>query len=133
MIQGLVGLDALAQRLTMSLGFAIACVALSMAGCADVAHVGENNSPTRVEWVTDPETARIISVVLPGNGEFLVGADFPAGRYHSSGGHNCKWSKQSLQPGGRVMHSGTLGGTVEIEATDLSFRSESCSPWLRLA
>lgn len=91
-------------------------------------------SPTpRVEWVTDPETAKMLSVVLYGDGEFLVGADFPAGLYESRGGSRCKWSKESLSPDGSFGEVQSGGGPgvqrVNLQAEDLLFRSAGCMRW----
>lgn len=89
----------------------------------------------RVEWVTDPETAKMLSVVLYGDGEFLVGAEFPAGLYESSGGPRCKWSRQSLRPDGSFGEVQSGGGPgvqrVDVQAADLLFRSAGCTRWER--
>jgi len=86
-----------------------------------------------VEWVTDPETSRMLSVVLYGDGEFLVGADFPAGLYESLGGPQCKWSRQSLRPDGSFGDLQSGGGPgvqrVDVQTEDLLFRSDGCTRW----
>lgn len=91
------------------------------------------SQPPRVEWVTDPESAEMLSVVLYGDGEFLVGADFPAGLYESGGGPRCKWSKESLNPRGSFGEVQSGGGPgvhrVAFEAEDLLFRSAGCIRW----
>jgi hypothetical protein len=93
----------------------------------------QTSQTKRVEWVTDPETARMLSVVLYGDGEFLVGADFPAGLYESLGGTRCKWSRQSLRPDGSFGEVQSGGGPgvqrVEVQAADLLFRSAGCLRW----
>ena len=86
-----------------------------------------------VEWVTDPETAEMLSAVLYGDGEFLVGADFPAGLYESRGGPRCKWSRQNLRPDGSFGEVQSGGGPgvqrVDVQAADLIFRSAGCTRW----
>jgi hypothetical protein len=87
----------------------------------------------KVEWVTDPETAEMLSVVLYGDGEFLVGADFPAGLYESPGGPLCQWNRQSLRPDGSFGELQSGGGPgvqrVDVQAADVLFHSAGCTRW----
>lgn len=86
-----------------------------------------------IQWVTDPETGRMLSVVFPGDGEFLVGADLPAGIYIARGGPMCQWSRQSLRPDGSFGELQSGGGLeaqrVDVKSTDLLFRSAGCMRW----
>ena len=90
----------------------------------------------KVKWETDPETGKLLSAVLFGDGEFLVGADFPAGLYQSTGGPGCNWSRRALRPDGSdgAVQENRGGGDqiVLIAATDLVFKSDSCSPWVKI-
>lgn len=122
-----------------ALPVSIAALLIVVVGC-DV-HTPQDSAastyqPSRtpkVEWVTDPETAEMLAAVLYGDGEFLVGADFPAGLYESRGGPRCKWSRQSLRPDGSFGEVQSGGGPgiqrVDVQAADLLFRSAGCVRW----
>ena len=93
-----------------------------------------------VEWVTDPESSspqpQFLAVVLRGDGDFTVGADFPSGSYESPGGRRreraCTWSRLIAGPDGslRVLQSGGGPGIqrVNIAPSDRLFRSSACQP-----
>lgn len=89
-----------------------------------------------MKWETDPETGKLLSAVLFGDGEFLVGADFPAGLYESAGGPGCNWSRHALRPDGSygAVQENRGGGDqiVQIAATDLVFKSDACNPWVKI-
>lgn len=95
-----------------------------------------------VEWVTDPESnsnqPEYVAVVLRGDGDFIVGKDFPPGTYESQGGRGqraCKWSRLGSGPLGskRILESGEGVDMqrVEIGRTDQLFRSSACQPWTK--
>ena len=103
----------------------------------------ELSQENSVEWVTDPESSssqpQFISVILRGDGDFTVGADFPSGSYESPGGRRreraCTWSRLIAEPDGslRVLQSGGGPGVqhVRIAPSDRLFRSSACQPWLK--
>jgi hypothetical protein len=96
-----------------------------------------------VEWVTDPESTssqpQFLRVVLRGDGDFTVVADFPSGSYESPGGRRseraCTWSRVATEPDGslRVLQSGGGPGIqrVHIEPSDRLFQTSACQPWLK--
>ncbi len=95
-----------------------------------------------VEWVTDPEAnsaqPTFLRVVLRGDGDFTVGADFPSGSYESPGGRGgriCTWSRLTSEPGGslKVLQSGGGPGAqrVNVSTSDRLFRSIACQPWVK--
>ena len=95
-----------------------------------------------VEWVTDPEAnsaqPTFLRVVLRGDGDFAVGADFPSGSYKSQGGRGgraCTWSRLKSEPGGslKVLQSGGGSGVqhVDVSRSDWLFRSSACQPWVK--
>ncbi len=95
-----------------------------------------------VEWVTDPEAnsaqPTFLSVVLRGDGDFSVGADFPSGSYESQGdrgGRACSWSRLTSEAGGslKVLQSGGGPGVqqVNVSTSDRLFRSIACQPWVK--
>jgi hypothetical protein len=95
-----------------------------------------------VEWVTDPESNSaepiFLSVVLRGDGDFTVGADFPSGTYESPGPRGeraCTWSRLVSEPDGslQVLQSGGGPGVQQVNITrsDLLFRSSACQPWVK--
>lgn len=104
---------------------------------------GELSHEKSVEWVTDPESTssqpQFLRVVLRGDGDFTVVADFPSGSYESPGGRRneraCTWSRLIAEPDGslRVLQSGGGPGVqhVRIAPTDRLFRSSACQPWLK--
>lgn len=118
-----------------------ACIAvlLIVVGCGvhkpqdSTAFTYQPSRTPEVKWVTDPETAKMLSVVLYGDGDFLVGADFPAGLYESHGGPLCKWNRQSLRPDGSFGEVQSGGGPgvhrVDVQAADLLFHSAGCTRW----
>ena len=91
-----------------------------------------------VEWVTDPESDSkgILAVTIRGDGEFLVGADFPPGIYMSGGsrpGSVCFWQRLNRDPMGSptVVAAGSSldPQTVVVLPTDAIFATQSCKPW----
>lgn len=91
-----------------------------------------------VEWVTDPESDSkgLLAVTIRGDGEFLVGADFPPGIYISGGsrpGSVCIWQRLSRHPMGSrtVVAAGSSldPQIVVVLPTDTSFTTQSCQPW----
>ncbi len=74
---------------------------------------------------------------LPGDGVFLVGADFVAGTYQSSGNTAaCYWQRSSSADGAAesILDNGIAKGTptVRVEPSDATFGSSRCNPWVRI-
>lgn len=95
-----------------------------------------------VEWVTDPESDSkgILAVTIRGDGEFLVGADFPPGIYTSEGsrpGSVCAWQRISRDRLGSrtVVGAGSSRDqqTLAVLPTDSIFATWSCKPWRMLS
>ena len=125
------------------------CLVLSLTpGCSHQTNghalaPNELSQVNSVEWVTDPESSspqpQFISVILRGDGDFTVGADFPSGSYESPGGRRhertCTWSRLIAEPDGslRVLQAGSGPGVqrVHIAPSDRLFRSSACQPWLK--
>jgi hypothetical protein len=95
-----------------------------------------------VEWVTDPESnshqPKYLEITLRGDGDFIVGADFPPGTYESQGGRGgqaCRWLRLGSGPVGskQVVKSGGGAGKqrVQIGQSDRLFRSNACQPWAK--
>ena len=130
-----------------SVGF-LCLVLASAAGCSqqttgELRAQGDPPNEKRVEWVTDPEgnspDPEFISVLISGDGDFVVGADFPPGLYKSQGsrdGARCTWFRVATDPKGsfQVLESGQGSGSqrVTVESTDELLRSSGCLPWSKV-
>lgn len=74
---------------------------------------------------------------LPGNGVFLVGADFVPGTYRSvANTAACYWQRSNSADGdvATIITNGIAKGapTVTIEPTDATFGTSRCNPWVRI-
>lgn len=116
-------------------------------GCS-VETAGEASAPSDaaqsnwVEWVTDPESnshqPKYIKITLRGDGDFIVGNDFPPGTYESQGGRGgraCTWLRLGSSPAGsqRILETGSGEEIqrVQIAQSDQLFRSNACQPWTK--
>ncbi len=87
------------------------------------------------------DTAHPISIygVFPGDGDYRVGTDVPAGEYRATTPATCTWQRIAHRFGHRVpagqgfednwIENGT-GGAVHILATDYGFSTSGCGAWV---
>ena len=75
---------------------------------------------------------------FPGDGEFRIGVEVPAGTYSASIQNGCFWIRESnfadenFGPGGGGITDGLNSGIVTIAPTDVGFRSEGCGTWTKI-
>ena len=75
---------------------------------------------------------------FPGDGEYRVGVEVPAGRYQATQEMGCHWVRESnfadenLGAGGGAIVDSVDVGIVDISATDVGFRSEHCGTWTKV-
>jgi hypothetical protein len=68
-----------------------------------------------------------------GDGEYLVGAEVPAGTYEATTPATCHWARLKNWTGepSAVIASNTGVGTVTVDQTDIGFQSERCGTWTK--
>ncbi|MFI5844289.1 hypothetical protein ACIA8K_31800 [Catenuloplanes sp. NPDC051500] len=74
---------------------------------------------------------------LPGDGVYLVGADFVPGTYRTVGNTSaCYWQRSSSADGAidTIITNGIAKGapTVTVDASDAIFSTSRCNPWVRV-
>jgi hypothetical protein len=82
--------------------------------------------------------AKSTATTIPGNGWFLVGAEFVPGTYRSSGNtESCYWARARSADGElssiiiNEISTGQL--VVTINATDVVFHTSGCTTWTRIS
>lgn len=127
------------------LGVAAAVILLVCCG-GGVALLAAPNNPTPIGLSTSaPTTAPASTVTVPGrpggikDGEWLVGKDVPAGRYHSPGpadGLMCYWQKTTApdaQPGEKtfITNDSPPGPSYVSLVAGQYFTTSHCGEWTR--
>jgi hypothetical protein len=73
---------------------------------------------------------------IPGSGTYLVGRDFNAGVYRSTGNTSCYWERAKNASGSfdSIIANDNGGGqrVVYIRPTDKAFKSSGCGTWKRV-
>jgi hypothetical protein len=100
--------------------------------------VFRTNGCTRWRRVFDSALrATSTRTTLPGNGVYLVGAEFVPGTYRSSGNTAaCYWQRSRSADGAAdtIITNGIAKGapTVTIDRSDAIFGTSRCNPWTRV-
>jgi hypothetical protein len=91
----------------------------------------------RADGPLDPKYPISIYGVFPGDGDFRIGVEVPAGRYRATTPATCTW--QRVRSFGyavpvspqytNVIESGTTD-VVDIQATDRGFVTSGCGAWV---
>lgn len=73
---------------------------------------------------------------IPGSGTYLVGKDFNAGVYRSTGNKSCYWERAKNASGSfdSIITNDNGGGQriVYVRPTDKAFKSSRCNTWKRV-
>jgi hypothetical protein len=74
--------------------------------------------------------------IIPGSGTYLVGKDFAAGVYRSTGNSSCYWERASNASGSpSSIIANDIGSgqrLVYVRATDKVFKTSRCGTWKRV-
>jgi hypothetical protein len=92
-------------------------------------------------WSRVPDAtlrATSTATTIPGNGWYLVGAEFLPGTYRSTGNtDSCYWARSRSADGefGSIITNDLSPGQliVTIAATDIVFQTTTCNTWTRIA
>lgn len=92
----------------------------------------------QADGVFDRKFPATASGQFPGDGEYRVGVEVPAGTYQATQGSGCYWVRESnfadenFGAGGGGIANGLDVGIVTISQTDVGFRSEGCGTWTKI-
>ena len=95
------------------------------------ATVAPTTRPAPVTTTTGATTTALRTTF--GDGTWVVGKQIAAGTYHTAGGGDCYWARESDLSGGTssILANDTPSGpvTVTILPTDVGFQTQGCGTW----